>query len=402
MQEGEAREGTGKGRGEETGEEAREVADWSSIVAILVGISAFGLALGLTYPLVSLLLAGRGISDGIIGLNAAAMFVGQAVATLSLPWFSARIAPARLIIVGLVIAAFSVLSLAATDDLTIWFLCRFTLGFGINQVFVLGEVWLNVACPDRLRGRVASAYETSLAGGFALGPLGIPLFGEAHGLALASGAVLLAAAAFLFALLSRRSSLVIHAAPKGSIGRFARTAPVLIALVATFAFFDATALSVLPVYLLGEGMTAGGAALAVTVLHLGMIASQPPLGYALDRLPRLSVAAAAAFASAIGIALVGLLPGNGWAIWIVLPILGGTALGLYTCALTLLGQHYHGPQLMAGSAAFGLAYAVGGGLGPLIAGGMMEYPGPDFMPYIFTVTFLGLAVWLVLRQTRLR
>ncbi len=382
--------------------EAREAADWSSIVAILVGISAFGLALGLTYPLVSLLLAGRGVSDGVIGLNAAAMFAGQAVATLSLPWVSARIAPTRLIILGLLVASLSVGALATNEDLTLWFICRFTLGFGVNQVFVLGEVWLNAACPDRLRGRVASLYEMSLAGGFALGPLGIPLFGEAHGLALAIGALMLAVAAFLFGLLSRGSSLVLHAAPKGAIGHFARSAPVLIALVATFAFFDATALSVLPVYLLGEGMTAGGAALAVTVLHLGMIASQPPLGYALDRLPRLWVAAAAAFVSAIGIALVGLLPAEGWAIWIVLPILGGTALGLYTSALTLLGQHYHGGQLMAGSAAFGLAYAIGGGLGPLIAGGMMEHAGPSFMPYIFTVTFLGLALWLVARQTRPR
>lgn len=380
----------------------RETADWPSIVAILVGISAFGLALGLTYPLVSLLLAGRGVSDTMIGLNAAVMFLGQAIATLGLPWLSARIAPARLIIFGLLVAALSVAALAASEHLAIWFICRFTLGFGVNQVFVLGEVWLNAACPDRLRGRVASLYEMSLAGGFALGPLGIPLFGEAHGLALAIGALLLAVAAFLFGILSRSSGLVLEAAPKGAIGRFARTAPILVALVATFAFFDATALSVLPVYLLGEGMTASGAALAVTVLHLGMIASQPPLGYALDHLPRLTVAIGACFASAIGIALVGLLPGDGWAIWIVLPILGGTALGLYTCALTLLGQHYHGPQLMAGSAAFGLAYAVGGGLGPLIAGGMMEHAGPSFMPYLFTATFLGLAVWLLLRQTRPR
>ncbi len=381
---------------------ARETADWPAIIAILVGISAFGLALGLTYPLVSLLLAGRGISDGVIGLNAAAMFVGQAAATLTLPWFSAWIQPARLIVVGLLIAALSVLCLAATENLTIWFLARFTLGFGVNQVFVLGEVWLNVACPDRLRGRVASAYESSLAGGFALGPLGIPLFGEQHGLALAIGALFLAMAAFVFGLLSRRSAMVFEAAPKGALWNFARTAPILVALVATFAFFDATALSVLPVYLLGEGMSAGGAALAVTVLHLGMIAAQPPLGYALDRLPRFAVAAVACFASAIGMTLIGILPGDGWMIWVVLPILGGLALGLYTCALTLLGQHYHGGRLMAGSAAFGLAYAIGGALGPLIGGGIMEHAGPGFMPYVFTLSFLLLGLWLLARVTRPR
>ncbi len=45
---------------------AREVADWPSISAILVGISAFGLALGLTYRLAPLLLAGRGVMPYIL------------------------------------------------------------------------------------------------------------------------------------------------------------------------------------------------------------------------------------------------------------------------------------------------------------------------------------------------
>ncbi len=407
----EAGEGTSAGAAGEGGGGAAEPpgeppgeppVDWSSILAIIVGIGAFGLALGLTYPLVSLLLAARGVSEGLIGLNAATMFAGQAVATLVLPQLAARIRPARLIILGLLLAAVSVLALVATEDLTVWFLARFALGFGVNQVFVLGEVWMNAATPDRLRGRIASAFETSLAAGFALGPLGIPVFGESHGLALAIGALLLALAAFLFALLSRRSTLAFEAPPKGAIRGFVLGAPLLVAMVATLAFFDATALSLLPVYLLGEGMTAGGAALAVTVLHLGMIASQPPLGLALDRLPRYGVAAAAALASAVGVAFIGLLPAGGWAIWVVLPLLGGTALGLYTCALTLLGQHYRGAQLMAGSAAFGLAFAVGGGLGPLFAGAIMEHAGPGYMPYIFTVTFLALALCLLLRRSGAR
>ncbi len=377
-----------------------EQADWSAISAIITGIAAFGIALGLTYPLVSLLLAGRGVSDDMIGLNAAAMFVGAGVSTLLLPKISAILAPARLIVLGLVIAAISVFALSLTDDLAVWFLARFTMGFGINFVFVLGEVWLNAACPDRLRGRVASAYETSLAGGFALGPVGIPLFGEADGLALAVGALLLALTAMVFGLMSRRSRVQFSAAPKGAIRRFARDAPLLVALVGTFAFFDATALSLLPVYLLDGGMSTNGAALAVTVLHLGMIAAQPPLGLALDRLPRLGVAACCALVAAVCIALVGLLPADGWLIWVVLPLLGGIALGLYTCALTLLGQHYHGAQLMAGSAVFGLAYAIGGGLGPLLAGGIMQHLGAGFMPFAFTLTFLALAAWIFLRQTR--
>ncbi len=376
--------------------------DWPAILAIIVGIGAFGLALGLTYPLVSLLLDQRGVSDSLIGLNAATMFLGQAVATLGLPWLAARMRPTRIIIGGLLLAAVSVLALASSDALSVWFIARFTLGFGVNQVFVLGEVWMNSACPDRLRGRVASAFETSLAGGFAVGPLGIPIFGEAHGLALAVGALVLAMTAFVFGVLARRSELAFETASKGAILGFALAAPLLVAMVATLSFFDTTALSLLPIYLLGEGMTTDGVAIAVTVLHLGMIVSQPALGIALDRLPRYGVAAFCALSAGVGVTVLGLIPGEGWAIWVVLPLLGSSAFGLYTCSLTLLGQHFQGAQLMAGSAAFGLAFAVGGGFGPLISGGVMEHAGADTMPFLFTFSFAALGIWLLLRALRRR
>ncbi len=58
--------------------------DWPAIIAVVLGVTAFSVAQGLTYPLISLSLEGRGVSAATIGLNAMGFAAGLAAATLLL------------------------------------------------------------------------------------------------------------------------------------------------------------------------------------------------------------------------------------------------------------------------------------------------------------------------------
>jgi hypothetical protein len=55
-----------------------------------------------------------------------------------------------------------------------------------------------------------------------------------------------------------------------------------------------------------------------------------------------------------------------WLLWPLLFIWGGAAFGVYTVALTGLGDRYSGAMLLTGSAAFGLMWGVGGIIGPFL------------------------------------
>ena len=188
--------------------------DFPSLFAASLGIGAFGLALGLTYPLLTLLLAERGVAPHVIGLNAAAMGIGIAVSTVFMPYLTNRFRAGSLIVAGLFSSALVMLAFSSTDSLSAWFVLRIVLGFCVNAVFVLTEAWVNAAASDRIRGRAVSGYTMSLSAGFAIGPLGVPLFGIDSALPFAACATLVSLTAIGIAILSRRSKAQIEEAPK--------------------------------------------------------------------------------------------------------------------------------------------------------------------------------------------
>ena len=54
-----------------------------------------GIALGLTYPLISLILTARGYGETIIGLNAGVYALGMVTATLMMPRMTNRLSAGR-------------------------------------------------------------------------------------------------------------------------------------------------------------------------------------------------------------------------------------------------------------------------------------------------------------------
>lgn len=374
--------------------------DWASIVAVTLGIAAFGMALGLTYPLISLILTDRGYGETIVGANAATMALGLATATFLIPRLTATLPAARLVVGSLCLAAAAILGFALFPSLAAWFGLRFMLGFCINVVFVLGEAWLNAACTENLRGRVASIYTAVLSVSFAIGPLGVPAFGKESGFGFAAGAALVALIAFSFAVLTRRARVRPEPAPPGSLLGFALAAPHLVLMVCVFAFVDAAAISLLPVYFVEKGLTEGWAATTVTVLFIGVVGSMPIVGYALDRLNRRAVAAACALTAAVAALLLPFADAQGWLVWLLLFVLGGAFSGIYACALTGLGEEFKGGLLVAGSAMFALSYAAGGIVGPATVGPLMETVGLEAVPVSFAVVLLATSAVLPLLRRR--
>ncbi|MCF3638555.1 MFS transporter [Rhizobium sp. TRM95111] len=353
--------------------------DWAAIVAVVLGVTAFSVAQGVTYPLISLVLEARGVTSTLIGINALAFALGLGAATLSLGRLTHRFRADRLIVAGLVGCALSLAAFAVTTSLSAWFVSRFVLGFSASIIFMLGEAWLNVACPDRLRGRVSGIYGACICAGFAAGPLAIPLFGTEGGFGFALTAVYLAMVAFATAMLLFSTKTVPEPSTTRDLFAFFRQAPLLVAMVFAFGFADIAAISAMPVYFVKTGHTEAFAAVSVTVLALPTALAQPFIGVALDRLPRRRVAIAAATAGAASFLAIPFLDAPA-AILAAFALMGTATFSLYTCALTMLGEQFRGGMLVAGAAAYSLAYAIGSGAGSSATGAVMEWGGPAAGP----------------------
>lgn len=346
-------------------------ADWAAITVVIFGVTAFSVSQGLTYPLISLILAQRGVEAGIIGLNGAVFAIGVGISTLLIGPITAIMNGSKLIVSALVGVSVSLALFASFDALWVWFVARFFLGFSASLIFMTSEAWMNTACPDRIRGRVSGLFGAGMCAGFAAGPLAIPLFGMEDGFAFALLAVYVAFVAFVTVILSRKTYTSPEAAQPGMFMQFVYAAPLLVAMVLVFGFADIAAISGLPLYFTEIGFSTSFAAVAVTMLALPTALAQPLFGWLLDKFDRTTVSLGAALVTAAAFLCLPFLESR-LAIFIDLAVIGTASFGLYTAALTLLGSRYSGGMLVAGSAAFALAYSVGSATGTVAFGAAMQ------------------------------
>lgn len=365
------------------------IPDWAAIIAVVLGVTTFAAAQGVTYPLISLTLASRGVSSAMIGFNAAAFAAGLASATLLIHQLTRLASGERLIVGALVGCSLALLSFWLLEAVAFWFVARYFLGLFAGIIFILSEAWLHAASPDRIRGRIAGMYGAGMCFGFAAGPLAIPLFGSSHGFAFAVTAVYVAAVAFLTALLGRRARTKPQTAPPGALLTIARTTPVLVVMVVAFGFADIAAISGMPVYFVKTGHSEAFAAFSVTAMALPTGLAQPFVGALLDRWARLSVAVGAGLITAATFLLMPLLESE-TAILVAFAVLGAASFGLYTSALTLLGERYSGGLLVAGTAVFSLSYAVGSAIGASVTGFAMDLLLPAAAPVVTGLVLLVL------------
>jgi hypothetical protein len=82
--------------------------------------------------------------------------------------------------------------------------------------------------------------------------------------------------------------------------------------------------------------------------------------------------------------------------------MGAASFSLYTCALTILGERYAGDTLVAGSAAFALAYAVGSAAGSTTVGAAMDIYSPAAGPIAAGSVVLAFTAWFVVSLLRQR
>ncbi|WP_436642850.1 MFS transporter [Microbaculum sp. FT89] len=357
-----------------------------ALAAVMAVIGAFALSVGYIYPAIALNLEERGVSTVTIGVLAAIQGLGVLVCSLMLPWLTGRFGAWRIAVWSLLGTAATMTLLGLTEDLVVWGILRFLLGIGANALFVICEVWINVLATERFRGRVIGTYTTVISGLFALGPLLVPVLGY-------QGAVSFGSVAVIYLLMGAPVlwlRTVVPAMEKVSFRELPRVMlaiPVLLLAVAVFSFFDAATFALWVVYAFGRGETQTVTIITLSVLVTGNVILQFPIGWLADRMNRrvlLALLSGAAFAGAI---VLPLLPLSHVLTYVFLFFWGAAAFGVYTIAITLIGQYLTGIRLVAANAAFGVMWGIGALIGPWITSLAMQSQGPAGLPLTFAVVY---------------
>jgi MFS family permease len=365
--------------------------DVRPILAVISMAAVFGILQGMTYPLFALLLGGQGYGATLIGVNAAMMPLGLIVAAPFVPSVARRVGARRLAVAACLVIALALLLMGRTEALWAWFLGRFVLGLCINAIYVVSETWLNLMIPRAQRGRWLAVYASCLGAGFALGPALLLLTGiEGFLPFFAAIVVALATAGLILAAHDRLPRFEVeHGA---SVRRFLPLAPLLLLAVGAAAAFDQAALTFLPLYVLAFGASPDAAKLAIAALALGNVALQLPIGWLADRVSRRVAILTCTFGTILGAALLPFVAEGGPLLWLLVFLWGGLAYGTYTVALVELGDRFTGGLLLAGNASFALMWGVAGLIGPSASGVAVDAIGPNGLPLVIAIVFVGLTL----------
>ncbi|MFN3233644.1 MAG: MFS transporter [Alphaproteobacteria bacterium] len=356
------------------------------VLAAIIGmISVVGLVFGLTGPLLNLLLVDRGYSNTLIGINGAMMALGGICVTPFIPRLVVWAGPMRLIFTGLISAAILLLGMRLFEAIEVWFVLRFLLGAAIVIPFVLSEVWINQIASDGNRGRLLGVYAACISLGFGAGPLLVSFTGTQGWLPflVAAGLVSLGCLVILGAGKSRPEFESNHPTP---IFRYFKLSPVALMAGVVYGAVESGVFQLLPVFGTYTGLENEASARLLTVIALGNVVLQFPVGWLADRIKPIRVLIGCATIGAIGGLALPVLMGTLY-IWPLLFIWGGTITGVYTIGLTMLGHRYKGLQLAGANAALIAAYNFGSLTGSPFLGQSMDLVLPDGFGYGLAMIF---------------
>jgi MFS family permease len=364
---------------------------WPSLIAAISAISAVGIAIGLGLPLLSIILEKRGISSTLIGLNSAMAGLAAMASAPVTTKLAHRFGVAPTMLGAVLVSAVSALGFYYASAFWMWFPLRVVFHGGITTLFILSEFWINAAAPPRRRGLVLGIYATVLSVGFAIGPLIFSVIGSEGVLPFLVGAAAILVAAIPIHL-ARNESPALDEKPQRHFLRYVLLVPTATVAVFVFGAVEAGGLSLFPIYASRSGFTEAQSALLLTVMGIGNMACQIPIGMFSDRLrDRRPLLTAMAVTGLVGSLAIPYLMHSWLLMAVILFFWGGCVSGLYTVGLAHLGSRLKGADLAAANAAFVFCYAVGTVAGPQGIGLSIDVTGNNGFAWALAA-FFGLYV----------
>ena len=367
-----------------------------NLIAACAAITVFGLAFGMTYPLLSLILESRGVSPRMIGINSAMMPLGILLFSSMIPILAGKFGSKNVAIIAALITGLFIISYKLFDSLESWFILRLLQGMSISTLFVLSEAWIVKFAGNNHRGKIIAIYGSILSASFGAGPAIIGWIGI-HGWApFIIGSLVILFGTLPLCLLQEERLEAKEDTQTSGIINFAPKAPMLLACVFAFSIFDASTLSLLPVYGIQSGLDITTSALVLTALLIGNTVLQFPVGWMADAFPHRYVLAGCALFASIMLLILPSVMATIW-MWPVVVLAGAGGYGVYTVSLTSLGERFDGVELINGSAAFALMWGVGALIGSVSGGLSMEVFGPHGLPYHLVLVYFILSAGLIYR-----
>lgn len=354
----------------------------SNYLILIIVIVVAGISQGLLLPVLSIFLEQKGVSPGLNGLNAAALYVGSFAMTLVAERLLGAVGFKKLIVGGLLFVMFPLILFPYLPDIKIWFILRLVVGIGDSALHYAAQLWVLLVTAPEQRGRYISLYGMSYGLGFSIGPLGIKLLG--FGEAVPFWVLFVCMGAVLLLVLMKLPDTKPEKAEHGQLPerRFRRSwAWAWYALIPAllYGYMEAGMNSNFPVYGLRIGLDANQISSLLPFVGIGGLFLQLPLGILSDRFGRKKVLMSAGIAGGVMFMLVPVAGTHFWWTLVLLTVAGGLVGSFFSLGLAYAADILPKALLPAANVVASFHFTIGSILGPNLGGQMINWISPGSM-----------------------
>ena len=367
--------------------------------SLLLAIFILMAGSGFLATMISLRLARTGISPLYIGLVATCYFVGLTIGSLRVAGLVQRVGHIRAFAVFVSLFSASSLTYAIHQDPFLWAGLRLIDGFCMAGVFVCLESWLNERAEPESRGSVLAAYMIALYSGQAIGQFLLNLSETKPSMPFMAASILLSLAV-IPVLLTRIAGPSLSQAPPLSVRQLYTASPLGI----VGAGFTGVALGAF--YALGAvqarraGLDLSETATFMSVVILGGVILQWPIGWLSDRFDR-RIVIVATFAAALLVSLAvaatpaTLAPGL---FFLLGGLFGGLTFALYPLCVAHTNDHLSREDRVPASGGLVLVYSIGSAAGPMAGATAMTLFGVSGLYLFIALCSAGALMFALWRQ----
>lgn len=373
------------------------VASIVSVHSLLLAIFMLMAGSGFLSTLMSLRLEAVGTSQMLIGLIGTAYFAGLTLGALRAGKIIERVGHIRAF--AAFVSLFSASTLACTiwQDFGFWAVLRFIEGVSLAGVFICLESWLNERAEPATRGAILAFYMIALYAGQAVGQFLLNLGNLAPALPFIAASILLSLTVIPVVLTKIPGPTLGNAAPL-AFRRLYKISPLGIVGAAATGVMLGGFYALGAIYVNGLGMTRSQTAVFMSLVILGGVVLQIPIGRLSDRFDRRKVIIGTFAGAAMVSLLMGVVHWPGSILGALGVLFGGLVFTLYPLCVAHTNDYLAPEERVGASGGLVLIYSIGAAIGPVIAAFVMTVIGPGGLFDFMAVCAIAAVVFGVWRQ----
>lgn len=373
-----------------------------AIASVILSMAVVAVGNGLMFAYIPVRLEASGYDPTWAGSILTGLSAGGIAGCLFTGWLVQRVGHARVYMVFSAVIALSNCGVGAGIHPWLWIVARALYGFAISGMFIVAQSWLNDVVGNAIRGRVMALFYVAYVVGLGVGYYLLGLV-DIDGPETPLICIAFTAVSMLPIGLTRLAQPPPPLAASPSIVKAWRITPVGVAGMLAVGGLSMTVIGFVPIHAAAEGYSQQDIATMLSLMPLGTILLQIPLGWLSDRTDRRYVLLVTALLALAGSLLA--MGVDGSALALIIPVYmmwDGASESIYSIANAHASDRSGKEDLVTVASAMLFAWSVSGFVVPGVVTALTAIYGTKAFMFVGAAISAAYAIFVVWRILRAR